>query len=417
MTEPGSALEGIRVLDLGIVTAGAASSQVLADFGAEVIKVESTTYHDPFRDWGRISGMQSAAESDSAPFNFVNRGKRGVAINLKDSTGRAVFLKLVAVSDVIVENFRRGVLDRLGLSIDELKKANPRIVVVSLSSQGELGPESSYVSFGSTLEALGGLTAVTGYGEAEPPVWTGNNVNYPDQIVSILAPGIALAAIRARDRSGEAIHVDLAQREVVASVVGEAVLDHTLTGRKAVPQGNRHERFAPQGVYAAAGDDRWIAISVQSDLQWTQFCEFFDDEALSDPEHCTADGRRRHHDRLDERIERITSGWDSEDLAARLQACGVPASPVLRPAEVIEHPQLSALGFPRVNADTGIVDRGFVASLSATPGRTDRRAPRIGEHTVEVLRDVLHYDSSEVQELYAAGAVWFEQRTADSSTR
>lgn len=410
-----TALRGIRVLDLGIVTAGAASSQILADFGADVIKVESTRYHDPFRDWDQLSGKQSNGSSASSPFNFVNRGKRGVAIDLKSARGREIFLELVAASDVVVENFRRGVLERLGLGFEELKAANPRIVLLSLSSQGGTGPEARHVSFGSTLEALGGLMGITGYGPDEPPVWTGNNVNYPDQIVSILAPGLALAALRARDSSNEAIHIDLAQREAVASVVGDAVLEHSTTGRSPRPRGNRHERFAPQGVYPAEGADRWIAISIQDDSQWERLCTLLDDEELTSPPFTTAEGRRQHQQRLDESIARLTRSSPPAALAERLQELGIPASAVLRPEEVIGHPQLSALNFQQVDAETGVVDRGFVASLSETPGRITRRAPGIGEHTEEVLHEVLGYDHSQLLDLRDSGAVWFDTSDANDS--
>lgn len=408
------ALAGLRVLDLGIVTAGAASSQVLADFGADVIKVESTTYQDPFRDWKQIAGQLSGGQEVSAsPFDFVNRGKRGIAIDLKNPEGREVFLELVAQSDIVLENFRRGVLDRLGLSFSDMRRANPRVVLISLSSQGLDGPEASYISFGSTLEALGGVMALTGYGPDEPPVWTGNNVNYPDQLVSVLAPGVVLAALRARDGSDEAVHVDLAQREVVASAVGEAVLDATTTGHVPARLGNRHERFAPQGVYATAGEDEWIALSIRTDDQWARLVEFIGDTAFRAPKFATASGRRAHHDELDGLLEEFFATRQRHQLAESLQHSGIPASAVLRPAEVLEHPQLEALGFMQVEQRTGDVDRGFVARLSSTPGEVPRAAPRVGEHTVEVLRDVLQYDDARIGHLRESGAVGGEEPSPD----
>ncbi|WP_109526441.1 CaiB/BaiF CoA transferase family protein [Nocardia aurea] len=400
------ALSGLRVLDLGIITAGAATSQVLADFGADVIKVESTTYVDPFRNWAQIAGGKTSGTSVSPPFASANRGKRSVAIDLKTEAGKQIFLDLVTKSDVVVENFRRGVLERLGIGFEALQTANPRIVLLSLSSQGSAGPEAKYASFGSTLEALGGVMAMTGYGDGTPPVWTGNNVNYPDQLVSVSSPGLVLAALRARNATGRAVHVDAPQREAVTAGVGDTLVEYSMTGAVAAPRGNRHDRFAPQGVYPASGADDWIAISVQDDLQWKSLCLVLglpsDSDGLGN-----VDERHRRHDEIDEDITAATRAHSAQYLAEELQHYGVPASAVLRPREVLDHPQLRALGFPVVVPDDEIVQRGFVARLHSMPGVVSRRAPRLGEHTREVLSELLGLDDERLSELRAAAAIHY----------
>ncbi|MFC8435136.1 CaiB/BaiF CoA transferase family protein [Streptomyces sp. NPDC057253] len=407
------ALDHIRVADLGIITAGAATTQALADFGADVIKVESTTYADPFRQWTQVAakGNGPADLNSSPPFQTVNRNKRGVGIDLKNSRGREAFLRLVSVSDVVVENFRRGVMERLGLGFEELRAVKPDIVLVSLTSQGLTGPESGYISFGSTLDALGGLMSVTGY-DADTPRWSGTNVNYPDQLVSFLAPGVILAALRQRDLTGEAIHVDFSQRESVTALIGESVLDYTDTGEIARPHGNRDAVAAPQGVYPCQGEEQWIALSVAGDEQWAALCRVLDLPALAtDEQLATASGRRAAHDLLDKQIAAATVGHDKRELAARLQEAGVAASPVLDAGEVLDSPQLAALGFLQDAAPGGFPahrQRGFVAELGDTPGTVRQPAPRLGEHTRDVLSALLGYSDEEIADLAEAGAITFD---------
>ena len=408
------ALDHIRVADLGIITAGAATTQVLADFGADVIKVESTTYTDPFRQWTQVAAKSNgpADLNASPPFQSVNRNKRGVGIDLKHARGREAFLRLVSVSDVVVENFRRGVLERLGLGFDELRAVKPDIVLVSLTSQGLTGPESGYISFGSTLDALGGLMSVTGY-DAQTPRWSGTNVNYPDQLVSFLAPGVILAALRQRDLTGEAIHVDFSQRESVTSVIGESVLGYTTTGEVARPRGNRDPVAAPQGVYPCQGEEQWLALSVPGDEQWTELCRVLDLPTLAEDDQLrTASGRQSAHDVLDKQIAAATARRNKHDLAARLQEAGIAASPVLDAGEVLDSPQLGALGFFQDAAPGGFPahrQRGFAAELQDTPGTVRRPAPRLGEHTRDVLSALLGYSDQEIAELADTGAISLDE--------
>lgn len=400
-----AALTGLRVLDLGIITAGAATSQVFADFGADVVKVESTTYTDPFRNWTQIQGGGGSPDLNaSPPFAAVNRGKRGIAVDLKTEAGRAVFLDLVETADLVVENFRRGVLERMGIGFEQLRARNPHIVLLSLSSQGNSGPERDFISFGSTLEAIGGLMSLTRTDD-DAPMWTSNNVNYPDQLVSMLGPGVALAALRLRDRTGEAVHVDLAQRESVTSLIGEELL-RVSRGDGDGCAGAHH------GVYPARGEDDWVAVTISSDAEWSALCRYLGRADLAtDPRFVGVQARARHRHALDDALADAFTATDKMTAAAALQRAGVPAAPVLRPDEVLVDDQLAALGFLQRVPGSPTVERGFLARLSGTPGRVTRPAPRLGEHTRAILRP-LDLGPDREQALREQGAVYQDPSTA-----
>lgn len=243
-------LAGVRVLDLGIITAGASTSALLADLGADVIKVESSAYIDPFRAWDRSLGAPDWWNR-SRFFDFTNRNKRGLALDLKHPDGKALFLALVAKSDVIVENFRRGVLDRLGLGWEQLKSANPRLVLCSITSQGETGPDADAASYGSTLEANSGLADLTRDANGEPLI-SGILLNYPDQIVSIYAAGVVALAVMEQRRSGLGARLDISQRELASFLIGEEIL-------AASAALERPRKEAPQFQRDLAG--RWNLLS------------------------------------------------------------------------------------------------------------------------------------------------------------
>jgi benzylsuccinate CoA-transferase BbsF subunit len=250
-------LQGIRVLDLGIITAGASTSAVLADLGAEVIKVEGPSYTDPFREW---LGTTNAPNwwNESPQFRATNRNKSSVCLDLKSERGHGLFMKLVAQSDVVVENFRAGVLKRLRIDYEALCAANPGIILASISSQGQTGPDSGNTSFGSTLEASSGLAYLMRYA-GETPKITGRGLNYPDQVASLFAAGAIMAALIERHRTGAGVVLDLSQRELTSFLVGEALV--------AAAEGNPLESY-PIGVPAAveglfrAQDDQWVAVTV-----------------------------------------------------------------------------------------------------------------------------------------------------------
>ncbi|MGO4424476.1 CoA transferase, partial [Streptomyces sp. MCAF7] len=218
-------LDGLRIADLTIVTAGAAATQVLADFGADVIKIEGVTRPDLYR-----GGMGGDIGEDIAfpPFRTANRNKRAIAVDLKTTDGLEVVRRIVATSDVVAENFRRGVVERLGLGFRDLIAIRPDIVLASISSQGLTGPSSGFTSFGLTLDALGGVMSYSGY-DSDSPIWSSARINYPDQTANSLGPALIIAAVLASRRDGQARWLDLSQRETVTALMGDQVLRTSLT--------------------------------------------------------------------------------------------------------------------------------------------------------------------------------------------
>ncbi|MEM7322127.1 MAG: CoA transferase [Actinomycetota bacterium] len=237
----GRPLSGARVLDLGVLTAGAGTSSLLADFGAEVIKIESATKPDMFRSW--------AGESDSPLFHFSNRSKFGVDLDLKDPDGLAAFLELVTTADAVIENYRRGVLERLGIGFDELSRVNPRIVLASVSGQGLTGPRADHTTFGSTLEAGSGFSALTTDHDGVPAI-SGINLNLPDQTVCLFAAGVIASAITSSRSTGHGRHLDISQRDVAVYACGPAI-EQQEAGREL----HRPSLHAVAAGWAALGDD------------------------------------------------------------------------------------------------------------------------------------------------------------------
>jgi crotonobetainyl-CoA:carnitine CoA-transferase CaiB-like acyl-CoA transferase len=372
-------LEGCRVLDLGIITAGAATSALLADLGADVIKVESPNYRDPFRVWVAPSNN----DSDLAPFfRFTNRGKRGISLDLKQEQGRDAFLRLAARSDIVVENFRRGVLERLGIDYAALKAVNERIILASISSQGETGPMAQYVSFGSTLEAVGGLASVTGYAGG-PPVLSGKEVNLPDQSIALFAAGMILTAWLARGRGGGGVHLDMAQRELTSFMIGEAFGASAVPGR----DGNAEPPHVLQDCVRAA-DAEWLAVSVAPD----RLGAF--DRLVG---HVLGTGDRLAA--LTDWAAARTAG----DAITALIAAGVAAAPVLDGSGMLSirgRLWSDAIAFVPPHGPL----KGFPFQLGGAPLGIDADAPAIGADTEAVLAEIGGYSPEEIAALLAAGA-------------
>ena len=403
------ALSGIRIADLTIITAGACTTQILADLGAEVVKVEAGRYPDPFRTW-----QGSAAMSDDIPdpwnhaptFNMVNRNKRGVCLDLKSEQGREAFLRLVEVSDAVTENFRQGVMQRLGLGYEVLKERNPNIVMLSLGSQGADGPESGYGSYGSTLDCLAGLTSLTGYPDSHP-IWSSQEVNYPDQVASIFGAGLVLAGIRQRQRTGEGCYIDLSQREMVTTMIGEHVLGYTIEGRTPERAGNFHPQMVPNDCYRCSGENEWIAISVTDESEWEALCG-----VIERPDLSRADGYRTPEERGDNlaqirsAIEDWSSNREKHEAMDQLQTAGVRAAAVLTGKDMLENEHFWARQYyQRIeNHRSGAQSlRLSPFQLSRTPARINSPAPVLGQDTDDVLRDVLGYSDAEITELRELG--------------
>jgi len=411
-------LSGVRILDLTHVWAGPLAMRILASFGAEVIKVESTRRYDMSRGEavagpgaGRVFIYPNADPGDE-PWNrearFIERNynKLGLTLDLTRPAGVELFKRLVRVSDVVVESFRVGVMANFGLDYPQLRAVKPDIIMVSLSSQGQTGPESGYGSFGAVLEQTGGLAAITGY-EPDAPTATGTFI--PDPVVAALAAGLVVAALHFRRRTGLGLYIDLSQRETVTAIVGEVIMDYVMNGRVQRPMGNRHPTMAPHGVYPCAGEDRWVAIAVEDDAQFAALCRLMGrPELAEDPRFADVVSRRRSQDELDLIIAEWTRQHDHLDLMYRLQAAGVPAGAVLDGRELLADPHLKARQFFRELDQPGVgrypVSFGGL-KLHRTPAQILRPAPRLGEHNEYILENLLGLTREEILTLEGEGVI------------
>lgn len=406
----GLPLDGVRVLDLGMYFAGPLCGALLGDMGAEVIKIESPRRPDPLRLQAR--GLFPGGDPGPDPWNRSgmvnerNRNKLGLSLDLTVSEGRAIVLRLVAISDVVLENFSAGVLGRLDLGYPAISAINPRIILASLASQGLTGPERDYVSFGPVLEEISGLAGVTGYPGADPRTYTAG-LAFPDPLGGAMGAAAILSALVERQRTGQGAHIDLSQRQAASMTVGEFLLDYAMNGRVPAPLGNRHPVYAPQGCYACTGSDRWVTITVHDDAAWQRLCAAMERPDLArDPRYAHAHRRYEAQDDLDEEISCWTRTQDPETVTARLQALDIAAAPVLSAADMFAHPQYRARDFwePVQHAAAGehAYRRGPIR-LERTPVRSRRPAPLLGEHTADLLSLLLGMDAAAVEELELRG--------------
>lgn len=366
-------LAGCRVVDLGIITAGASTSAMLADLGADVIKVEASAYIDPFRAWDKGLG---AADwwNKSRFFDFTNRNKRGLALDLKTAKGKELFLDLVANADVVVENFRRGVLDRLGLGFDTLSARNPRLVLVSVTSQGQTGPDAKAASFGSTLEATSGLADLTRDAQGVPLI-SGILLNYPDQIVSLYAAGVATLAVMEQRRTGRGAWLDISQRELASFLVGE----HILAASAGTVPAPGDAAAPPATKLVAASDGRWL------------LCHGASRESLDRTVTKLAPGGR--------------STKDSAALTAALAEQDVQVAVVRNGDDMLEAVRRGETQMAFAQTPDGTDVKGLPLAFAGAPLAISRRAPALGEHNEEILRDLLGLDAAAIKALEADGVI------------
>jgi benzylsuccinate CoA-transferase BbsF subunit len=400
-------LSGIRIADFTWVGAGSYTTKMLADHGADVIKIESSAKVDgirlsaPFKDG--VKGVNR-----SGYFADRNTSKRSITINLKTEEGRSLARRIVAASDVVANNFTPGTMANFGLAYDDVREINPRAVYLAMSMSGDSGPERDFLGYGLTIGALVGIQHLSGLPGREP---AGTGTNYPDHIPNPCHSAFAvLAALRHARRTGRGQYLDIAQTEPTIAVLGAAFLEATVNGRDPQPLGNTHLRYAPHGVYPCAGEDRWLAITVTDDRQWPALRGVL---ALPE-ESCKAEWsaeEARHRDReaIDALIAAATAGRDADALFAALQAAGVPAGVVQDAADIVERdPQLEARGHWARLEHPEMGETLYNAPpfrLTGTPVTLTRSAPMLGQHTHEICREVLDLDDEEIFRLEAEGVL------------
>ncbi|QIZ01107.1 CaiB/BaiF CoA transferase family protein [Streptomyces sp. S1D4-11] len=398
-------LAGVRIADFTWVGAGPFLTKPLADHGAEVIKVESRTRTDVIRDMPPFAGGVRGLNR-SGYFANRNSSKKSICLDLKTGEGRDLALRLIAASDVVVNNFTPGTMDRLGLGYDAAREVRPDVIYLEMPMQGATGPHRNFRGYGLSIAAAGGVYGLSGYPD-RPPVGTGTN--YPDHVPNPLHGAIAvLAALRNRRRTGRGQYIELAQLESTVNLIGPAMVE-AAAGQPAVRRGNEDDTAVPHGVYPCSGEDRWCAIAVVDDDQWTALVKVLGTpDWARDPALASAEGRRAEP-RLDELLGSATCDWEPAKLADALAAAGVPAARVNNASDLIDSdPQLRArqhwvtLHHPEMGDS---VYDGIPYRLSGTPGRLRWAAPLLGADTRTVCTELLGVSGTEYDRLAKTGAV------------
>ena len=396
MSTTNEILKGIRILAFTTGYAGPYAGRLLANYGAEVIKIESRKGGlDTFRHYGQHKDI------DEAPrFIECNLGVRSLSINLKHPTGAKLIRELAGKSDAILENFRPRVLDKLGLGDDELRKANPKLVVVKLPGFGTEGPKSSYGTWGFNLTAFSGITYLWNHPEQDRPV--GSQGVYPDHLGFVLGPTMMIAALLNSRRSGKGVTIDLAQIEGTAAVLGTTYLETSVNGDDPKPKGNHYALAAPHGVYRCQGEDRWCVISVRDDAEWRSFCRVTGRaELVSDDRFTTLQSRLNNRGELDAIVKDWTEARPAEEVMTQCQVAGVPASVVQTGADLLKDPQLRHRNYfsPFAESLIGpfeIPRSGFV--FKGVPEDPLKLPARLGSDNDQILGELLGYDKATIEQ-------------------
>ena len=386
-------LYNLRILDFSWVLAGPYATRLLADFGAEVLKVQP---------------LLPEAEDDFSRgyYNTWNRNKLGITLNLNKPQGVALAKRLVGISDAVVENFTPRVMANWGLDYDSLKKVKPDLIMLSLSTMGNTGPWRDYAGFGPTVQAFSGITYLTSY-SGKPPLGLGTS--YADHIAGLLACLALLGAVEYRQRTGEGQYIDVSQAEAMSSLLGDAILAYTINGKEVGPVGNSSTEAAPHGVYRCKGDDRWCAIAVFTDEEWLGFKRALGNPPWAeDKRFATFTGRLKNKVKLDRLVEDWTSGHAAGEAMALLQKQGVAGGVVQAASDLAQDPQLKQRGFfielDHPELGKTISDAAPIR-LSETPPRYTRAAPVLGQDNDYVYGELLGLSRGELTELKKQGII------------
>jgi benzylsuccinate CoA-transferase BbsF subunit len=397
------ALDGLNVADFSWVVAGPLVTKVLAEHGATVVRVESMTRPDPVRSMFPFAGGR-AGINRGLLFNAYNDGKYSLSLNLNHPRGLEVARRLVAWADVVIENFTPGSMEKWGLGYRDCCRLNPDVIMISLSMQGQDGPQALQVGFGHMLQAMGGFVYLVGWPDRVP---VGYQLAYNDYVAAWIALLAILGSLDHRRRTGEGQYIDLSQFEAGLPFLGPALLDYTANGTVEQAQGNRSPAAAPHGVYRCRGQDRWCAIAVGSDAEWQAFCRAIGSPSWTrDPRFVTLMGRKRNEDELDRLVEKWTLKHEAEAVMATLQAAGVAAGVVKDCRDLCHDPQMEHRGslWPMNHPEVG--DCHYLSApfkLSETPCQITRPSPCLGEHTVYVCTHILGLADEEFVGLLGEG--------------
>jgi formyl-CoA transferase len=392
-------LHDIRVLDLSRVLAGPYAAMTLGDLGADVIKIEQPGEGDETRAWG-----PPWAGGESAYYLAINRNKRGITLNLKTEGGRRTLLDLVRRADVLIENFRRGTLERMGLDDATLWQANPRLIHAAITGFGPIGPYADYPGYDFVIQGMAGIMSITGEPEGEPMKV---GVAIVDITAGLFTVNGILAALHARGETGRGQRVDVSLLESAMAWLANVGSNFLITGRDAGRYGNAHPNIVPYQPFRA--QDRQLALAVANQRQFRKFCELAGRPDLADdPRFATNADRLAHRDELVAEIQRIIERRTADEWLRLLNDNGIPAGPINTVAQAFADPQVQALGVVHVlphptAGEVKVVGPPF--RLSETPAAPRSAPPLLGQHTDEVLRDVLGLDPDAIAALRDEGAI------------
>lgn len=397
-------LAGIRVADFGQIIAIPYTAQMLAWLGAEVVLIE-TEQRLTTRVWPPFADGQPGVDR-SGGFNMVNSSKMSCTLNIGDPEGVELAKQIIAVSDVVVENYSSGTMERMGLGYVDVKALRPDVVYLSLGAFGRTGPMKDLVGFHSVINLFSGLASVTGHKGSHPRIMGGL---FPDAFSGCYCVLALLEALYHRANTGEGQHIEVAMTEALATILPEAVMEYTLDGAEPERVGNRHKEKAPHNVFRCLGEENWVAISVEDDVQFRALADAAGSpEWADDSRFATNEARLGHQDDLEPLVQEWTSGREVQDVVRKLQATGVPAGPALDSAQVL--------------ADPHMLERGFIQSpdhpvagprpLGAFPWSVDggqpgvaQGAPLLGEHNGKVIKELLQVSEEEFARLKETGAI------------
>jgi crotonobetainyl-CoA:carnitine CoA-transferase CaiB-like acyl-CoA transferase len=397
-------LAGVKILDFMWALAGPAGTRMLADYGADVVRVESSTRQDPIRG-GRPFVDRKFGFETGALFHSTNASKRMLGLDLGNPAARAVVLDLARWADVVCEAFTPGTMARIGFGYDVLREVNPSLVMLSTSLMGQTGPLASFAGYGNLSAAIVGFHEMTGWPDREA---SGPYGAYTDYVAPKFVASALLSALERRERTGEGVHLDLSQAEASLHFLAPAMLDVLVNDADPTRCGNRDDLFAPHGCYPVAGADQWIAIAVESDGGFQTLCRELGAGSLArDARFETARERRRNADALDAAIAALTRDKEGAELEARLQEHGVACHRVQNSDAAYADPQLRAREhFVRLESgEAYTVVEGTRSKLSRTPACIRRGVPTLGRDNWEILTELLGYDEARVAALAAAGVL------------
>jgi len=390
-------LEGIRVIDLTRALAGPYCTMMLGDLGADVIKVERPGRGDDSRGWGPPFAGEPYGPypGESAYFIAANRNKRSITVNLKSLEGQEIVRRLVSVSDVLMENFRTGVLDGMGLGYEHLHDLNPCLVYCSISGYGRTGPYAERPGYDFIIQAEGGLMGIIGPEEG-PPYRVG--VPIVDITSGMFAATAVLAALRARDLTGEGQLIDISLLDTQVALLANVASNYLVGGAEPRRLGNAHPNIAPYEAFFAR--DRWFALAAANKRQWGTLCDTIGRPDLKDdPRFVTNVARVSNRAELASVLNGIFATRDADEWLADLREAGLPCGPINAIPDVFDHPQAQArdLALEAEHPTAGPVRlTGFPYKLSQTPAEVRRPPPLLGQHTEEVLVDLLGYSADQV---------------------